>query len=98
MEGLFLLFFISVVNSADEIHTNQQCQQKNIQSSLAVREDYICDSFCQKNNADSHMRCADLFQICRQVIFINVFQMTFGIKRRLTKEGKNASGKKVNAC
>ena len=97
MEGYFL-FFISVVDPADEIYTNQQRYQKNVQCHSAVRIYHIQDSFCQKNNTDSHVGCADLLQIGGQVAFVNMFQMTFGIKRCLAKKGKNASGKEINTC
>ena len=96
MEGYFL-FFVSVVDIADEINANQQCQQKYIKSHFAVRIYYIQDSLCQKNNTDCHMGDADLFQVCRQVTFINMFQMTLCVKSRLAKESKNASGEEINA-
>ena len=96
MEGLFL-FFVSVVDPADEVDTYQQCCKKNIQCHFAVRIYYIQDSLCQKNNTDCHMGNADLFQVCRQVTFINMFQMTLCVKSRLAKESKNASGEEINA-
>ena len=96
MEGHFL-FFVSVVDLADEINTNQQCQQKYIKCHFAVRIYHIQNSLCQKNNTDCHMGGADLFQVYRQVTFINMFQMTFCVKSRLAKESKNASGEEINA-
>ena len=93
-----LLFFIFVVDLTDEIDTNQQSQQKDIQNGSAVRAEHIQDGFGEENNANGHVGCADLLQVCGQVAFVNMFQMAAGIKCRLTKKGKNASGKEINAC
>ena len=96
MEGHFL-FFVPVVDLADEVNTNQQRQQKGIKCDSAVGIQHIQNGFCQKNNTDCHMGNADLFQIYRQVTFINMFQMTLCVKSRLAKESKNASGEEINA-
>ena len=96
--GLYFLFFIFVVDLADEIYANQQCSKETVQNGSAVRAKYIQDGFCQEDDTNDHVSGADLFQIGRQVAFVDMFQMTFCVKSRLAEEGKNASCKKVKAA
>ena len=97
MEGHFL-FFVFVVDLADEIYTDQQSGKETVQNRSAVWAKYVQDGFCQEDDTNDHMGCTDLFQIGRQVAFVDMFQMTFCVKCRLAKEGKNASCKKVKAA
>ena len=97
MEGHFL-FFIFVVDFADEVYATQQCSKETVQNGSAVRAKHIQNGFCQENDTNGHMGDTDLFQVGRQVAFVDMFQMTFCVKSRLAEEGKNASCKKVKAA
>ena len=98
MEGYFLFFHIFCVDLFQKINTYQKYYQPAIQDGAAAGIGHIQQGFAYEDSTEHHMHPADLFQIGGDSFRFNVFQIAFGIKDRVTKEGKNASGIEINTC